>query len=111
MGETGVCLERAKGRFSWRFRLCHFVPLGPSRCRYARRGAMQGSECNSALPVIDQSPVRGAVITEPVVLDTPLLLPGPNKWRYCGFSWLGHAVGLDQKQLALSKPQEGLATL
>jgi hypothetical protein len=63
---------------------------------------MQGSQGNSALPVINQSPMRGAVITQPVMLDAPLLLPGANKRRHGGFSRLGHAVGLDQKQFSFS---------
>jgi hypothetical protein len=55
--------------------------------------------------------LRGAVITQPVVLDTPVLLPGTNERRRGRFSRFGHAVGLDQKQFALSELEEGLATL
>ncbi len=93
------------------FVLCRPAAHGCSCCGNARRGPVQGSQRHSALPVVDESPVRGAVITQPVVLHAPLLLPGANKRRHGGFSGLGHAVGLDQKQLALSELQEGLAAL
>jgi hypothetical protein len=45
------------------------------------------------------------------VLDTPLLLPGPNKRRHGGFSRLVDTVGLNQKEFAISEPEEGLTTL
>ncbi len=61
--------------------------------------------------VVDEGPVRGAVITQPVVLNAALLLPGSNKWRHGRFSWLGQAVGLDQKQFAFPEFEERFATL
>ena len=53
----------------------------------------------------------GTVVTQPIVLYAPLLLPGANKRRRRRFSRFVQAVGLDQKQLAVSKPEKGLATL
>ena len=91
--------------------LCGTAARGCSRCRNAHCGAMQGGQCNSALPLIDQSPVLRAVITEPVVLDTPLLLPGAHKWRHGRFSWLSQALRLNQKQFAFPEFEERLATL
>jgi hypothetical protein len=70
---------------------------------------MQRSQRNPPVAVVDQSPLRRAVITQPVVLDTPLLLPGTHKWRHSRFSRLGQALGLDQKQFPLPELQEGLA--
>jgi hypothetical protein len=52
-----------------------------------------------------------AIITQPVVLHAALQLPGTNKRRHRRFSRFGHALGLDQKQFAVSKLEEGLATL
>ena len=63
------------------------------------------------VPVVDQRPMGGTVITQPVVLNTPLRLPGANKWRRHRFSRLAHAACLDQKQLAISEPKKGFATL
>ena len=91
--------------------LCGTAARGCSRCRNAHCGAMQGGQCNSALPLIDQSPVLRAVITEPVVLDTPLLLPGAHKWRHGRFSWLSQALRLNQKQFAFPEFEERFATL
>jgi len=71
---------------------------------------MQRGQRDPSIAVIDQSPLRRAVITQPVVLDTPLLLPGAHKWRHSRFSRLGQALCLDQKQFPLSELQEGLAT-
>jgi len=45
------------------------------------------------------------------MLNTPLLLPGANKWRHGWLSRFHQAVGLDQEELALSESKEGLATL
>ena len=80
-------------------------------CRHAYHGPPQCCQRYSMIAVVDQSPMRSAVITKPIVLDTPLLLPGTNKRRHGRFSWFGHAVGLDQKQLAFAKSKEGLTAL
>jgi hypothetical protein len=80
-------------------------------CRQAHHGPPQCCQRYSMIAVVDQSPMRSAVITKPIVLDTPLLLPGPNKRRHGRFSWFGDAVGLDQKQLAFAKSKEGLTAL
>jgi hypothetical protein len=55
--------------------------------------------------------LRGAVITQPVELDTSSRLPGASERSRAGFCRFRHPVGLDQKQFALSEPEEGLATL
>jgi hypothetical protein len=39
--------------------------------------------------------MSGAVITQPVMLDTALLLPCANEGWHCRFSRLVEAVGLD----------------
>jgi hypothetical protein len=36
------------------------------------------------------------------MFDAALLLPRPDEWRHRRFSRFGHAVRLDQKELALS---------
>lgn len=71
----------------------------------------QGGQRDSPIPVVRQCPMLRAVITKPVVLDAPLLLPGTNKRRRSGFSRFRQAIRLDQKQFALSEPEEGLAAL
>jgi hypothetical protein len=55
--------------------------------------------------------MSGTVIAQPVVLYTPLLLPGANERRRRRFSRFVHAIRLDQKQLAISEPKEGFSTL
>jgi len=44
------------------------------------------------------------------MLDRPLLLPGANKGRRNRLSRLGHPIGLNQKQPALSEFEERFAT-
>jgi hypothetical protein len=45
------------------------------------------------------------------MFDPPSRLPGANERRRRGFPRLHHAIGLNQKQLALSKLEKWLATL
>jgi hypothetical protein len=45
------------------------------------------------------------------VFHASLLLPGANKGGHRRFSRFGHALGLDQKQFAISKLEKWLATL
>src|ERR1700689_3781231 len=45
------------------------------------------------------------------MLNQSLLLPGAHKRRRGGFSRLGYALSLDQKQFAVSEFEKGLATL
>jgi len=63
------------------------------------------------IPVIDQCPLSGAVIAQPVVLHAPRLLPGTNKRGHGGFSRLDYAVGFNQKEFSFSEPEERLGTL
>jgi hypothetical protein len=52
--------------------------------------------------------MSGTVIAQPEVFYTPVLLLGANEGRNCRFSGFGHALGLDQKQLAFAEPQKRL---
>jgi hypothetical protein len=72
---------------------------------------MQRCQGDPALAIVDQSPLRRAVIAQPEVLNAPLLLPGANKRRHRALSRFGQTFGLDQKQLTFSEFEEGLATL
>jgi len=63
------------------------------------------------VPVIDQGKLRGAIIAEPIVFDTSLLLPGTNKRRYRRLSWFGQSLCLYQKQFSIPEPEERLRTL
>ena len=92
-------------------RLRNFPGSIAGRCSHAQDGPPQCSQGDSMIPIVNQRPMCGAVITQPVVLYTPLLLPGANKRRHRSFSRFVHAVRLDQKQLAISEPKEGFATL
>jgi hypothetical protein len=55
--------------------------------------------------------MSGTVITQPVMLYAPLLLPGANKRRRRRFPRFVHAVCLNQKKLAISEPKKGFAAL
>jgi hypothetical protein len=81
------------------------------RCSHAQDGPPQCRQGDSVSTVIDQRPVYGTVITQPVVLYTALLLAGTNKRRRGSFSRFVHTVRLHQKQLAISEPEEGFAIL
>ena len=63
------------------------------------------------IPVRDERPLPGAIIAEPVVLYLSLLLTGTNKRGRGSFARFVQAVGLNQKQLAISEPKKGLSTL
>ncbi len=84
---------------------------GARRRGYTRCRPSQRSQGHSALALIDQSPLGGAVITQPVMLDTPLLLSRSHERRHRRFSWLRQSVGLDQEQFTFSQFQERFATL
>jgi hypothetical protein len=46
-----------------------------------------------------------------MVLDAPVLLPGPHKRGTSGFSRFGHAIGLNQEQFSVPEFEERFATL
>jgi len=84
--------------------------VGDALCRgHAHHGSPKRFQHDPTLPVVYQSPQRRAIVTQPVVLDTPRLLPGPHKRRRDRLSRPGHAIRLHQKQFALSKFEERLA--
>jgi hypothetical protein len=43
------------------------------------------------------------------MLYAPLQLAGANKWRRCGFSGFGQAIGFHKEEFALAQSQEGAA--
>jgi hypothetical protein len=63
------------------------------------------------IPVTDERPLPGAIIAQPVALYLSLLLTGTNKRGRGSFARFVQAVGLNEKQLAISEPKEGLTTL
>ena len=74
-------------------------------------GTRQGCKRNSIHTVISQSPLGGAFIAQPIVLDKSLLLARADKRRRTGLSRLAEAIGLHQKKASLSKLQERFAAL
>lgn|ERR1700722_2068095 len=75
---------------------------------HALHRAPQPHQRDPAIPVISQRPIGGTVVTEPIVLDTTLQLPGANKWRDSQRR-LDHTLGLDQEKSAFPKSEERFA--
>src|SRR3954468_1846669 len=62
----------------------------------------QGHQSDSSLAIVNQSPMRCALVAQPKVLHQSLPLPGTHKrWRN-RFAGLGDAISLHQEKLALS---------
>jgi hypothetical protein len=58
--------------------------------------------------VVNQRPLRGALIAQPVVLHQSLRLPRPHKRRHGRFPRFRNLLGFDQKEFAFSKSEERL---
>ena len=68
-------------------------------------------QTDPVFPIVDQRPFLRAIITQPEVLDTPLLLPGAHERWHGGLSRFCQAISLDQKEFALPQSKERLAAL
>lgn len=64
----------------------------PCRCSCPQDRPPECGQDQSSSTVIDQSPVCGTPITQPVVFYTPLLLPSASKRRDGRFSRFGRAI-------------------
>ena len=71
----------------------------------------QWSQRNSAVLVINQGPLRGANIAQPIMLHQTLLLPRAYKRRSGRFSRLTESFRFNQKQLAFPQFQERFAAV
>lgn len=74
---------------------------------YRRHTLAQRCQPNATFPVIDQGPLRGTFVAQPVVFDHSLLFPRPHeRWRRC--TGLRKLFGFHQKQFAFSKSEKRL---
>jgi hypothetical protein len=58
--------------------------------------------------VVNQRPLRGALIAQPVVFHQSLRLSRAHKRRHGRFPWFRNPLSFDQKEFAFSKSEEWL---
>lgn len=74
-------------------------------------GAAQWRQHDAAFAVVGESPMEGALVTQPKVLYVALPLACPNEWRRHGFSRLDDTISFDEKQFAIAQTKKGFGTL
>jgi hypothetical protein len=112
-GERKLAHYRSRGLENVEEERLQLIPLGNFASRspmYRCHTLAQGCQPNATLPVIDQGPLRGTFVAQPVVFDHSLLFPRPRKGR-CRCAGLRKLFGFHQKQFAFSKSEKRLAAL
>lgn len=67
---------------------------------------LYGSQRNSLIPIVNQGPLRRALIAQPVMFYLALLLPSTNKWRSRRLTRLRKAIGFYQEELTFPQSEK-----